>query len=90
MMLSGCDNSASAEDIAKNKIEVNASEVTSSVQMVLLADERLSRLDVSVLRRKGDVLLMGIVDNQNYINDVDTLVREVKGVHTLHNYLSVQ
>jgi hyperosmotically inducible protein len=90
MMLSGCDNSASADDIAKNEIEVKDSDVTSRVQMELLADESLSRLELSVLTRKGDVLLMGVVDNQNYINDVNTLVRNVEGVHTLHNHLSVQ
>ncbi|MDO7597967.1 MAG: BON domain-containing protein [Pseudomonadota bacterium] len=50
----------------------------------------MSRLDLSVLTRKGDVLLMGVVDNQNYINEVSTLVREVEGVDTLHNHLSVQ
>jgi osmotically-inducible protein OsmY len=50
----------------------------------------MSRLALSVLTRKGDILLMGVVDNQNYIHDVNTLIREAEGVHTLHNHLRVQ
>jgi uncharacterized membrane protein len=64
MMLSGCGNSASAVDYANEEIEVKDSVVTSRVEQVLLADEQLSRLDLTVFTRKG--------------------------VHTLHNHLSVQ
>lgn len=90
ILLSGCYNSESTVDDAKHEIEVKDSEVTRRVQMALQADERLSRLEVTVLTRKGDVLLMGVVDNQNYIYDVNTIVRGIEGVHTLHNHLSLQ
>jgi hyperosmotically inducible protein len=88
--LSGCNRSESAVNYANEEVEIKDSVVTSRVEQSLLADERLSRLDLTVLTRKGDVLLMGVVDNQNYINDVNTLVRRIEGVHTLHNHLSVQ
>jgi hyperosmotically inducible protein len=64
--------------------------VTSRVEQALLGDERLRRLQLTVLTRKNDVLLTGFVDNQNYIDDVNKLVRDIEGVHTLHNHLSVQ
>lgn len=88
--LSGCNRSESAVNYANEEVEIKDSVVTSRVEQSLRADERLSRLDLTVLTRKGDVLLMGVVDNQNYINDVNTLVRRIEGVHTLHNHLSVQ
>lgn len=90
LMLSGCDNSESAVDVTNGAFEIKDSDVTGRVQMALLADERLAGLELTVLTRKGDVLLMGVVDNQNYINDVNTLVRDIEGVHTIHNHLSVQ
>jgi hyperosmotically inducible protein len=90
IILSGCNRSESAVNYANEEVEIKDSVVTSRVEQSLVADERLSRLDLTVLTRKGDVLLMGVVDNQNYINDVNTLVRRIEGVHTLHNHLSVQ
>lgn len=88
--VSGCNSSESAVDVADEAFEIKDSEVTSRVEQALLADERLSRLKLTVLTRKGDVLLTGYVDNQNYIDDVNKLVRNIEGVHTIHNHLSVQ
>tara|TARA_R110001583_G_scaffold25094_7_gene91163 strand:+ start:2230 stop:2607 length:378 start_codon:yes stop_codon:yes gene_type:complete len=90
VMLSGCDNSESAIDLAKPQVEIKDGDVTNNVQQALIGDEKLSKLNITVLTRKGDVLLTGSVDNQNQINKVNKLVHDTEGVHTLHNHINVQ
>jgi len=90
IMLSGCNNSESAVSEANDQVEIKDIDVTSNVQRGLLENERLSRLDVTVVTLKGDVLLTGLVDNKNQINDVSKLVRDIEGVHTIHNHLAIQ
>ncbi len=88
IILSGCDNSPEPSAISSNYIEVTDSNVTINVQQALNKNEQLKVLDITVITMKGDVLLTGIVENQDQINQIGSLVQNVEGVHTLHNHLT--
>jgi len=88
IIISGCNNSPEPSASSSNHVEIADSNVTSNVQQALKKNEQLKLVDITVITTKGDVLLTGTVENQDQINQVDSLVQSVDGVHTLHNHLT--
>lgn len=92
--LAGCteqeDNAATTVPPTAVMSEVIDSDVTIRIETALLGDETLKNLDITVVTRKGDVLLTGEVDSQSQIDYVDKLVMSIEGVHTLHDHLTIK
>lgn len=70
--------------------EVNDNDVTSNVETALYNNQQLQNLAIKVTTTKGDVLLTGEVDNQYQFNAVEALTQSIKGVHTVHNHLTIR
>lgn len=92
-MLTGCNKPqektntpASASAI---NTEVSDDQVTTNVKTALLLDEKMKDFDITVITAKGDVRLNGVVNNQSQIDYVTKLVRNVEGVHSIHDELSI-
>ncbi|MDQ7072592.1 MAG: BON domain-containing protein [Gammaproteobacteria bacterium] len=93
VMMPGCNNSQDAEETAVSSTPIDTatkdSDITIKVKAALSNNEELPFVDITVVTRKGDVLLTGTVDNQNQIEQVKKLVLNIEGVQTLHNHLTV-
>ncbi len=70
--------------------EVSDNDVTTNVETALYNNQQLQNLAIKVATTKGDVLLTGEVDNQDQFDAVEALIRSVKGVHTVHNHLTIR
>ncbi len=64
--------------------------VTARVKATLLADALVKGLDITVVTRKGEVQLSGFVDNPGQMNRAAALTREVDGVASVNNQMSVK
>ncbi|HUF19863.1 MAG TPA: BON domain-containing protein [Burkholderiales bacterium] len=91
--LAGCDNrqddaySPSASTTAGT--DLNDTLVTTKVKTALLADSDIKGLDVKVETRKGVVQLSGFVDNQTQIDRAVAATRDVEGVRSVENNISL-
>ena len=79
--------SSQFEPVASAEINIQDDEVTANVKKALLLDDKVKGFDIMVVTTKGDVRLTGVVDNHNQIDYIDKLVRNVKGVHSIHDEL---
>ena len=70
--------------------ETSDVEVTQGVKDALLQDRALKSFDIAVVTTKGDVRLTGLVENQGQIDSALAIARGVKGVHSLHDELTVK
>jgi len=85
------DNKVSLKSAATtvgNKIDDGI--VTTRVKAALLADAHVKSLDIAVLTRKGEVQLSGFVDNQSQIDRAVEIVRDVVGVRSVSNEMSIK
>src|SRR5450830_1972969 len=93
-MITGCNNSQESTTALRPASEISAevkdSDVTVNVKTALLADEKIKGLSIAVETLKGDVRLTGLVDNQSQIDYIHKLVRSIKGVHSIHDELSIK
>jgi hyperosmotically inducible protein len=64
--------------------------VTARVKSTLLADALIKGLDITVVTRKGEVQLSGFVDNPDQMNRAAALAREVEGVASVNNQMSLK
>lgn len=94
MMLAGCnkpqETSVTLQPGSTMGAEIKDSDVTVNVKTALLLDEKTKGFDIIVVTLKGDVRLTGVVENQNQIDYVKKLVRSIKGVHSIHDELSIK
>lgn len=93
-LLGGCDKSTNltptlptASASAGNIADID---VTENVKTALVQSESLKRFDISVVTLKGDVRLIGVVDNQTQIDEAVKIASNSKGAHTIHNELSIK
>jgi hyperosmotically inducible protein len=70
--------------------EIDDSVVTTRVKSALLADADIKSFDFKVETRKGEVLLSGFVDNQAQLDRASTVAREVAGVKSILNHVSLK
>ena len=93
-LIIGCDKpqelTSALKTEGKTKTEIKDSEVTVMVKNALLLDGKIKGLNIAVSTLKGDVKLIGFVDSQIQIDYVDTLVRRVEGVHSIHGELIIK
>src|SRR3990170_2907056 len=70
-------------------IEMSDSWMTLKTKMALLADERVSSLDVSVKTQKGVITLRGKVDNEGARQAAEEIALNIKGQKKVVNRLTV-
>lgn len=64
--------------------------VTARVKATLLADALVKGLDITVVTRKGEVQLSGFVDNPGQMTRATNLTRDVDGVASVNNQMSLK
>lgn len=92
-LMAGCDKAPEAGGVAPgtpNATNVADGDVTTNVKTALLQDTALKGLDINVITLKGDVRLIGIVDNQSQIDAAIKLARGADGVHSIHDELAIK
>lgn len=93
MSVAGCnkpaENSSSQPGVHEGR-HLNDSDVNKGVKSALLQDVTLGGFEIAVVTTKGDVKLTGVVDNQGQIDHMVNLVAGIKGVHTIHNHVSIK
>jgi hyperosmotically inducible protein len=87
LMAIGCSGGPDSPSFGEH---IDDSVITSKVKTKLLRDPQVSGLDISVDTFKGRVALNGFVDNQSQIEQAVRLAREVQGVRTVENNLTVK
>jgi osmotically-inducible protein OsmY len=65
-------------------------DVTEHVKTALLQSESLKGFDIKVVTLKGDVRLMGMLDNQAQIDEALRIARASDGSHTIHDELTIK
>jgi osmotically-inducible protein OsmY len=65
-------------------------DVTEHVKTALLQSESLKGFDIEVVTLKGDVRLIGRLDNQAQIDEAIQVARASAGSHTIHDELTVR
>jgi osmotically-inducible protein OsmY len=93
-MVSGCSKSvqAPASMPAASVAGGNVSDidVTEQVKTALQRNDSLKGFDINVVTLKGDVRLIGRVDNQAQIDEVIKIARASEGAHTIHDELTIK
>jgi hyperosmotically inducible periplasmic protein len=94
LTLAGCnkpqDTAVSTNVDSTVATELQDAEVTAKVKAALLLDETIKSLDITVVTTKGDVRLTGVVDTQAQLDQIDTMVRDIEGVHSFHDELTIK
>lgn len=70
--------------------KVDDSIVTAKVRSALLSDPEVKSLDIAVATRKGEVQLSGFVDNKAQVERAMQTTRDVEGVQTVVNAMSLK
>jgi hyperosmotically inducible protein len=70
--------------------EIDDSVVTARVKSALLADKDIKSLEIKVETRKGQVQLSGFVDTQARIDNAIALTRNVEGVTSVDNGMTLK
>jgi osmotically-inducible protein OsmY len=65
-------------------------DVTERVKTTLHQNELLKVFDINVVTLKGDVRLIGILDNQTQIDEALKIARASDGAHTIHDELTIK
>jgi hyperosmotically inducible periplasmic protein len=85
MAVGGCNKAP--ETAAGNISDID---VSAHVKTALLESESLKGMDITVVTRKGDVRLIGVLDTQTQIDEAVKLARAAEGVHAIHDELVVK
>jgi hyperosmotically inducible protein len=91
--LTGCNKVIDPTSTAKPTtigVEIDDSVVTARVKSALLADDYVKGMEVKVATRKGEVMLSGFADAQSQIDRSILVTKEVEGVKSVINQLSLK
>ncbi len=91
LTVTGCDkkNDSASAVHAGDTLEVNDAELTNNVQRALIGNDRLKEFRITAKAQKGDVLLTGIVKNQEQRDLAASISSNISGVHTIHNEITI-
>ncbi len=92
-LLGGCNKSPSSPMMpAASQASVNVSDrdVTEHVKTALQQNDTLKGFDIAVVTLKGDVRLIGALNNQGQIDEAIRIARAADGVHTIHDELTIR
>jgi len=69
---------------------VDDSAITAKVKSALISDKDVKAPEIHVTTRKGEVVLSGMVDNQNQVDRAVQIASNVDGVKNVSNRLTVK
>ena len=69
---------------------IDDSVITAEAKDAILNEQSLKVFQVTVETYQGNVKITGSVDSQNAVDKVDEMVRSIKGVKSVKNYLVVR
>lgn len=87
MVLGGCSKPQDGATAVANVPDID---VTQHVKAALHQNMSLSRFDITVVTRKGDVRLIGALDSQSQIDEAIKIARASGGAHTIHDELTIK
>lgn len=94
MMLGGCNKppeTAVTLPVTPTTVgNVSDIDVTEHVKTALQSSELLKGFNITVETTKGDVRLIGELDNQMQIDHAISVARAAEGAHTFHNELTLK
>lgn len=94
MLAGGCSKSpevTATSQVASAPVgNVSDIDVTEHVKTALHQNESLKGFDIKVVTLKGDVRLIGILDNQAQIDEALRIARASDGAHTIHDELTIK
>ena len=70
--------------------DVSDVDVTEHVKTALLQNNALKGTDINVVTTKGDVRLIGVLDNQSQIDEAVKTARAAQGAHSIHDELTAK
>ena len=82
----GCDPSVKSIAMATRVSDI---EVTEHVKTELYRNEMLKDFTITVITLKGDVRLIGELDNQAQVDEALRIARAAQGTHSIHNELTI-
>ncbi|WP_447968160.1 BON domain-containing protein [Nitrospira sp. M1] len=85
--MSGCAGGSQSASFGEH---IDDSAITTKVKTALLRDPEVSGFDISVSTFKGRVQLNGLVDNADQMETASRLSRNVAGVNSVENNLSIK
>lgn len=80
-------NLASSTSSYPNVLDVD---VTTNVKLALLNNSAFNTLNIDIITTNGDVSLTGLVNSEAQKKAIVALVRDVDGVHAIHEHLSIK
>jgi len=87
VLLAACAGTPNRESTGE---VIEDSWITTKVKTALIADKRVSAMDVSVETFKGRVLLSGYVSNPDERHTAERIARNVAGVKEVNNRIAVR
>ena len=69
---------------------VSDRDVTEHVKTALHQNDALKGFDINVVTLKGDVRLIGVLNNQAQIDQAIKIARASEGAHTIHDELTLK
>jgi len=93
-LLAGCNKPpetvVNAPQSTSTTANVTDADITTNVTTALLQEPVLKGFDISVVTLKGDVRMIGAVDNQSQIDAATKVARGIDGVHAIHDELTIK
>ena len=90
LALGGCNKPMQPIANLANLANVSDIDVTQNVKTALHQSDTLKSFNITVITQKGDVRLIGILDNQVQIDEAIKIARAAEGVHTIHDELMIK
>ncbi len=94
MLAGGCskppESAAPTPATTSSVGKVSDIDVTEHVKTALRKSELLKAFDINVVTLKGDVRLIGMLDNQAQVDEAIKIARAADGAHTIHDELTLK
>jgi osmotically-inducible protein OsmY len=91
LSISACDKQKDSAPAlhANGTLEVSDADLTTDVQRALIGNDELKDFQITAKSQKGDVLLTGVVVNQEQYDLAASVSSGINGVHTIHNEIVI-
>jgi osmotically-inducible protein OsmY len=92
MLASGCSKQPEVPAPTPTASVANVSDidVTEHVRTALRQSDMLKGFDINVVTLKGDVRLIGMLDNQAQVDEAIKIARASDGTHAIHDELTIK
>ena len=87
LLVAGCSKPPPATAATGNVADADVSE---HVKTALQQNDSLKGFDITVVTLKGDVRLIGMLDNQAQVDDAIKIARAADGAHSIHDEFTIR